>query len=240
MVDARSSTETFLSAAMIFFRTRLRTKTAAVTALVVCLVGYAVFLGANFAPVAAGADSGGYFNSARLLTEGRLTSTLRVVPESPAYAGLPLGYINDPGSLVIKPTYPVGLPMHYAAAAKVLGWYWGPLVIGVLGTLAVVAMTYICLREFDVSRLFALAGTASIAISPMLIFSSTVPMADAPATAWCAAATAAALAARRSVKWAIVSGFAFSVAVMVRPTSALLAPTLGLILWNWRNLLGGV
>jgi len=40
-------------------------------ALGLAVIGYAVFLALNVAPIAGGSDSSGYLNSARLITEGR-------------------------------------------------------------------------------------------------------------------------------------------------------------------------
>lgn len=205
------------------------------------LLAYGIFIGANFAPVAAGADSGGYFNSARLLTEGRFTTPMRTVPEyhpSVPAPYIPLGYIQEDGTAILKPTYPIGLPMHYAASSLIAGWYWGPLFVGVLGAMAAVYFCFGCLRAFNVDVPLAFAGAAALAISPMFLFSSFVPMSDTIATAWCTVAVLAAIRARVSWKWAIACGAAFSVAVLVRPTNAILLPTLALLLWNWRNLLG--
>lgn len=205
------------------------------------LLGYGVFIGANFAPVAAGADSGGYFNSARLLTQGRFTTPMRTVPEyHPTVPApyIPLGYIEQEGTAILKPTYPIGLPMHYAAASLVAGWYWGPLLVGVLGAVAAVYFCYRCLRQLGVADPMAFAGAAALGISPMFLFSSFVPMSDTIATAWCAVAVFTAMRAREHGKWSIACGAAFSVAVLVRPTNAILLPTLVLLLWHWRNLLG--
>lgn len=205
------------------------------------LLSYGIFIGANFAPVAAGADSGGYFNSARLLTEGRFTTPLRTVPEfKPALPGayIPLGYTEEQGTTILKPTYPIGLPMHYAAASLLAGWYWGPLGVGVFAAMAAVYFCFRCLRELNVSPGLAFTGAAALAVSPMYLFSAFVPMSDVVATAWCTIAVYAALRARDRVRWSLLCGAAFSVAVLVRPTNAILLPTLALLLWNWRNLAG--
>ena len=48
-------------------------------ALGLAVIGYAVFLALNTAPIAGGADSSGYLNSARLLAEGRWTASPRPI-----------------------------------------------------------------------------------------------------------------------------------------------------------------
>ena len=89
------------------------------------LLGYGIFIGVNHAPVAAGADSGGYLGSARLLAHGRLMTHLRTVPEFKArtvWLHTPLGFEATEGSAVLRPTYPIGLPIHYAVGGLVAGW----------------------------------------------------------------------------------------------------------------------
>ena len=55
-------------------------------ALGLAVVAYAVFLVLNSAPIAGGADSSGYLNSARLLAEGRWTASPRPIGTLPREA----------------------------------------------------------------------------------------------------------------------------------------------------------
>ena len=206
--------------------------------LVVALIGYAIFVGFNFAPVAAGADSGGYLNSARLLAQGKLATPLRALDEYQpvnSWAHTPLGFLEVTSEKMLKPAYPVGLPLHDAAAGLIAGWFWGPLFVGVGAALAAVALVYCCLRELRVSPTLAAAGAAALAVSPLLLFTSFTPLSDTLATAWCAFAFLAALKSARggSWGWAVACGAAFSVAVLVRPTNFILLPVLVLVLRPW-------
>jgi hypothetical protein len=206
--------------------------------LIVLLAGYAVFLGENFAPVAAGADSGGYLNSARLLAQGRLSTPLRTVAEYKpinSWAHTPLGYLEATKEEVLKPAYPVGLPLHYALAGLIAGWFWGPLIVGVGGACAAVVLVYLCLRELEIGWPLAAAGATALAVSPLLLFTSFTPLSDTVATAWCAAAYLAALKSHRGRGWALLCGVAFSVTVLVRPANVILLPALVLVLWHWRR-----
>jgi hypothetical protein len=206
-----------------------------------CLLAYAIFIGANFAPVAAGSDSGGYYNSAKLLVQGQLMTPMRTIPEfSPEDKWLytPLGFTPESAPGMLTPSYPVGLPLHYAAASIVAGWHWGPLLVGVLSAVMSVIFTYGAIREFAVRVPVALVGALSLALSPILLYISFVPMSDAVATAWVAGAFFGALRSRQHFGWAIFSGFAFAAAVLIRPTNILLGPPLALLLWHWRSLLG--
>ncbi|MGH8020979.1 MAG: hypothetical protein ACREIA_22385, partial [Opitutaceae bacterium] len=86
---------------------------------IVGLAAYGVFIGWYFSPVPGGADSGGYFFSAGLINEWRLASELRTVAElgdQTISDYLPLGTVGVDGATVLKPSYPVGLPIHYAVA----------------------------------------------------------------------------------------------------------------------------
>ncbi len=204
------------------------------------LIGYGIFLGVNHAPVAAGADSGGYLGSARLLSEGKLVTTLRTIPEFAArnvWMEMPLGYEAEEGTTILRPTYPVGLPLHYAIGGMIAGWYWGPLLVVVLSAVAAVVLCYFAARELEVSPVLAATGAAALAASPLFLYTSFIPMSDTVATAWCAAAFLAALRAKHGWKGGVLCGMAFSVAVLVRPSNAIMLPVLMLVLWHWRSLL---
>ncbi len=204
------------------------------------LAGYAVFVGMNHAPVAAGADSGGYLGSARLLTEGHFTTPMRTVPEFPTkdrWANTPLGYERIGSEDRLKPTYPIGLPLHYALAGALGGWHWGILFMGVGATVAGVVGCYVLLRHFHVDRWLSGVGAALLAISPIYLFVAFVPMSDVYATVWCLVAFLLALKSRGSAACAVAAGAAFAMAVLVRPANAIFFPVLVLLIWNWRALL---
>ncbi len=202
-------------------------------ALVLLTLG--LFLAWHFAPIPAGADSGGYLNSARLLAEGRLKGELRALPEWPLsqtepFTYVPLGFIDVQRTGKLMPSYPVGLPLHYALASRIGGWEAGTTLVGVLAALAAVFCTYRCLREFHVKPALAAAVSATLAFSPMFLFVSLVPLSDTVATAWCAFAVLAAIVARRRHHAALLCGFAAGMAVLVRPTNVLIVPVLLILL----------
>lgn len=204
------------------------------------LTALAVFLAWHFAPIPAGADSGGYLNSARLLTEGKLKGKLRALPEWPLaraepFTYVPLGFIDVQRTGKLIPSYPVGLPLHYALASRVAGWNGGTTLVGVLAALAAVFCTYRCLREFEVGPGMATAVSATLAASPMFLFVSLVPLSDTVATAWCTVAVLAALVSGRRPNAALLCGFALGVAVLVRPTNVLITPVVLILLPNARG-----
>lgn len=217
----------------------------------VALFGYGVFIERSFSIVAGGSDSSGYLNSARLFSEGRLQTALR----APAEFGqpdalnrmhfLPLGFWAFAGDPKITPTYPTGLPLHFAIAGKLFGWITGPRVVGLFAALGAVLLCYAVGRELGLEARLAAAGSVVLAACPVFLFTSIQPMSDTLAGTWCLAAVWAALRARKHRAWAAACGTAFAVAVLVRPTNLVLLPALVVLLGlDWRRLalatLGGL
>lgn len=202
----------------------------------IALAAYAFFLLRISAGVAGGSDSSGYLNSARLFAAGRLLAELRAPAEFgpresvDAMHFLPQGFFpfREPGRLT--PTYPTGLPLHFAAAGTVLGWDIGPLAVMLAAALGAVLLMYACGRELGLAAETAGAGAALLAAFPVFLFTSIQPLSDTPAATWTLAALYAALRARRDTRWAVAAGGAFAIAVLVRPTNLLFAPALLVLL----------
>lgn len=198
----------------------------------IALAAYALFLLRHSAAAAGGSDSSGYLNSARLFAEGRLLTELRAPAEFGPRASvdamhfLPQGFFPYREAGRLTPTYPTGLPLHFAAAGTLLGWHTGPLAVMLAAALGAVALMYACGRELGLAAEFALAGAALLAAFPVFLFTSIQPLSDTLATTWTLAALYAALRTRRDLRWAFAAGAAFAVAVLVRPTNLLFAPAL--------------
>jgi hypothetical protein len=216
---------------------------------VIGLTGLTYFLYGQTTIVAAGSDSSGYMNCARLLARGELTAPQRIPPEVAAdalpYDFMPLGYNVSAKPGFIVPTYPQGLPMHLAVGGLTLGWRLGPHWIIVGSAVAAILLCYVCAREIGVSPPLAMAGAAALALSPLFLFSSVQPLSDTLAMTWCVGAVWLALRARRgSLGWAWGCGMALAMAVLVRPSNLLLLPCLVVLLGGWRRLfaagLGGL
>lgn len=210
----------------------------------VALLGYAIFVGTWFSPYAGGSDSSGYLNEARLFASGHLRETLRVPAGFPVTTFdeklyyVPLGFWPTEGNTSLKPTYPNGLPLHFALAAKVLGWQAGATAVGILGAAGAALLMYAAARELGVSWQLAAAGGAVLALCPVFIFAAVQPLSDLLATTWCLATIWAALRARQHTAWAAAAGAGLAIAVLVRPTNLLLAPAVLVALGlDWRRLL---
>lgn len=198
----------------------------------IALIAYGIFLGCNATVAAGGSDSSGYLNSARMLTEGHLETVVRLPPELGDPEKLfrpnfqPLGFIATAEHARMVPSYPSGFPLHLAAAGKVLGWTFGPLLIGVAAALGSVVLCYLLGRELGLGAPAATVAAVTLGVCPFLFFVSVQPLSDTLATAWCLGAAFAALRARRRVGWAAACGAAYGVAILVRPTNIVLLPAL--------------
>jgi hypothetical protein len=197
---------------------------------------YGVFLARNSSNVAGGADSSGYLNSARLLAAGGLTAELRTPPEFGPQDKLnrlqfqPHGFAPFPDIPGISPTYAVGVPLHLALAGRIFGWDVAPVLVGVGGALAAVLLGYAVARRAGLEWPLAASGAVMLAAYPVFLFTSIQPLSDTLATTWCLAAVFAALRGREHAGWAAGAGVAFAIAVLVRPTNALLLPALLVLL----------
>jgi 4-amino-4-deoxy-L-arabinose transferase-like glycosyltransferase len=212
---------------------------------------YALFLGWNFSPYAGGADSSGYLNSARLLAAGELAAEPRIPAEfGPEERAVrqhfqPQGFVPFAGNPRLSPTYPVGVPLQLALAGRLFGWTAAPGIVGIGAALATLGLMYAVGRRFGLPPVLAATGAAVLAAYPVFVFMSLQPLSDTPATAWCLAAVWAAQRAREHRGWALVTGAALAMAVLVRATNLLVLPALVVLLApDWRRLglalLGGL
>ena len=197
---------------------------------------YALFLTLFGSGAAAASDSSGYLNCARMLAEGELTIPSRTPPELPsgsvsgrdqAPLGLALG--PTPGTLV--PTYPVGLPLHLAAAAWLVGWGGTGIAVNTVAALGALLLLFALGRHLGLPPAWAFASVVLMAVFPVTIRSYTWVMSDGLATTWCIAAVYCAFRAREGgERWALLAGVSFGFAVLVRPTNALLIVALAVVL----------
>lgn len=205
-------------------------------AAVAALALYGAFLVRHTSFAVGGADSSGYLNAARGLVEGRVLSPLRPVlegvglPESASHAFVPLGFVYVPGRRAIGSLYPIGFPLHEAAAALLLGWDRGPFLVGPLAALLSLVLVFFVGRELGLTAWAAAGAAVLLSCVPSFLFQAIQPMSDVVATLWCLAAVGAALRSRWNGSWAVAAGLAFGVAVLVRPMDVLILPALLLAL----------
>jgi hypothetical protein len=192
------------------------------------LAGYGGFLLRYTSFSVGGSDSSGYLNTARRLVSGTLVSRPRTLerfalPDELLQIFIPLGFVEGRLPGMMAPYYPSGFPAHMAAAALLLGWQRGPFLVAPLATLFSLPLFYLLARDLSLTRVWAAAATAVFAAWPVLIGQAILPMSDTTATFWALAAVLSAVKARRRTTWALVSGAALGIAVLVRPTNVLLA-----------------
>ncbi len=214
------------------------------------LGAYAVLLAPHFGTHAAGADSSGYMNHARLLAAGQLHVAPRAVPGIAPYGNdarlcVPLGFIPAPNGADLVPMYPVGLPLLIVAAVPIAGWEHASDVVIGLHALLGILLTYALARTMGLSPRGGLVAAVVIAASPLYANYSLQVMSDLPALVWTLGAVLAAWRSRDRPSWALAAGAAASVAVLIRPSNALiflpLSVALGLSPRRWLLLiLGGL
>ena len=192
------------------------------------LVGaYVFYLAWYHCPYAGGCDSSGYLNSARLLLAGKFSTAVRVpdglTPEVlPRGYLVPLGFRLDATQQNLLPTYPVGLPLHFAAAGLVSGLEPATRLVAIASALAFAGLLYLTGREFGVRPGWSAAMVLLAAISPLTLLYALQPMSDLVAAAWTLAVILCALRSSRHIGWAAGAGAALAMAVLVRPTNLLL------------------
>jgi 4-amino-4-deoxy-L-arabinose transferase-like glycosyltransferase len=206
------------------------------------LMSYGVFVATIGSGAAAGSDSSGYLNCARLLASGRLTTPARTVPGVPDTAVAardlsPLGFKLSPKPGDLVTTYPIGLPLHLMVASWLFGWSAAGVAVNTVAAVASLLLLYLVARRLGLPGAWAMACVVLFAVFPVTVASFTWVMSDGLVTAWCLAAVYCTLRCGERRGWAIFAGAAFGIGVLVRPTSSLLLVALLLALpWTWRTL----
>lgn len=199
------------------------------------LAGYGAVLWGFWDTHAAGADSAGYLGNARLLSEGRVMADMRSVPDlaAPSRLFAPLGFdAREDGKLA--PTYPSGLSLMIAAAAAVLPFEAASALVIWLHLLAGVVLVRWLARECGLEDGWAWLAAMMIGLCPLYLFMALQPMSDGPSLVWLTLAAICAMRGRDRAGWAVASGVATAVAVLLRPANAIAFLPLLVALGSWR------
>jgi hypothetical protein len=201
------------------------------------LLLYGVMVARNTTFAVGGSDSSGYFNEARILAAGHLTvavEPLRRMGLDSSFTRyfVPLGFREAPHGR-IAPSYPAGLPLHFAAAAFVGGWERAPFFVSPLSAMLSLVVLYAIGRELGLSRWWSAAPPAILAAVPIFFTSAVQPLSDDLATFWALLSIFFALRSLRNPAAAFAAGIAFAIGVWVRPTNFLLALPLAFAM-RWR------
>ncbi|HLP03240.1 MAG TPA: hypothetical protein VK163_14540 [Opitutaceae bacterium] len=215
----------------------------------VAVVWYLALMASRMGVCAAGSDSSGYVNNARLLREGRLFADQRqlegVNPQDlPWFTYVPLGFeplhsvrpFNPADANKMVPTYPLGLSALFVAASVGSSLEAGMPVAMWVMLAASLFLTYRLARQCGLSPGWATAGMAMLAASPVFIGMSLQAMSDVPALCWTTLALVLALDSRERRWLAGLSGLAVAVAVFIRPSNVLVVlPLLWVFRFDWRR-----
>jgi hypothetical protein len=210
---------------ILLLRDRLRHGPIALV--VIALLAYAVVLGTHIGAYAAGADSSGYLNSARLFSRGHVTAAQRLWPnvtasESTSGICVPMGFRpSSPGTMV--PKYPIGVPLLLMLTARGTGWDVAPQCMIILHAIVGILLMWWLGRCAGLSPGWASFGAALLATCPLYVTYSLQMMSDVPATTWVMATVVLAWNARRHPGWGLAAGVALGIAVLIRPTNVIVA-----------------
>jgi len=147
-----------------------------------------------------------------------------------AFLWVPLGFIPVDGGKGMVATYPTGLPLLIAATASLTGWDSAGELVLVVHSLAGVLLVYALGRRLGLSGGWAVLGAAIMAASPVYLMYSFVAMSDLPATTWVLLAVWLALRSHQRAVWALATGAALAMAVLIRPNNALAILPVGIAL----------
>ena len=204
--------------------------------LAVLLVALAAVLFQNRSHGIAGADRSGYMNLARMLSRGERTLPLPAMCAAcEPYWFTPLGFVPAPDRKTMASFYPPGLPLHLLLTDAV----------SPIAGVVLVFLTFLLGRRLHSEQAGVIAAVL-MAFCAVFVFESLQVMSDVPAAMWSVAAIWGALQATpgerrgevRSTPWLqVFAGFAFGMAVLVRPTSVLLLPAVVLALGGLKPVL---
>lgn len=217
-----------------------------VAVLLLCYIGLML---SRMGLCAGASDSSGYVNSAKLLREGRIVVEQRQIEdvsvEVPWFTYTPLGFAElhavhgrfDPaneGRMV--PTYPMGLPLLFAAASVGTSLDTGMLLVMTLTLVGNIVLTYRLGRQLSLPRGWATLGAGILALCPIFQGASIQAMSDAPSTFWTTLTLVLALDSNRRKWLAAPAGAAIALAVFLRPSNALVViPLFWALRSDWRR-----
>ncbi len=223
-------------------------RTVAIIFVVVLAAAYWSLIARNISFAVGGSDSSGYMSEARMFASGRLSifvEPVRMLKISPEHAPIfvPIGFRDAPNARMV-PSYPPGLPLHFAVAGMIGGWERAPFYVSAIFTMLTLVVLYSLARELGLNEWMSLAAVAIFAAVPIVISSAVQPLSDMVATFWAVLAVWSALRGTRQIPLpqagegsAIFAGAAFAIGVWVRPTNILIAIPLAFAFrWRWRGL----
>lgn len=194
--------------------------------LVASIVWIGCLIADRMSAYAGDSDASGYMNAARLIWRGDFHPRQRTVwgtsaDTLPFKTYVPLGFSPWEGDR-LTPTYPIGLPVQIALAAKALGWTHAPgFTIGAQAILCLILVYLLC-AELGLGADWSLLGAVILGSGALFVSLSLQVMSDVPATLWSAVSVLGVLKSRRARGWAALAGYAFMVGVTIRLSNAVM------------------
>lgn len=206
---------------------------------------YLWFVRRNCGHYAGGSDSSGYMNLAKMARSGWVGTVPRIeglTPPAWDYGWQqPLGFSVEGATGRMVPTYPVGIALHYVVASLFVDPDFAPLLTDIALAVAAALLIAELGRTAGLPLAWCGLAVAMLWACPIFVFMDLQPMSDVAALVWVTAAVLFAWKSRGRAIWAVASGGAFSIAVLVRPTDGLaLLPCLLAMGWRPKRWLAGL
>ena len=203
------------------------------------LLGVVIGIGTVIArygkPIAEGSDASGYIHNSKLIMEGRLYSDVRPIGDLPVESVnrevyQPLGFLVEHDAKRLKPTYPFGVSIFFAAfqliSDNTIGILLALIFIGCSTPIGV----YLLSRQLGLERNWSTLAACILGLSPLFLYRSMLAASDALSACLSVFCVTLALVAHRRSYFAAMLGICFSLALFTRLPNAMIALPVGVAL----------
>jgi hypothetical protein len=204
-------------------------------ALLAVVIGIGTVVARYGKPIAEGSDASGYIHNSRLIMEGRLYSELRPIGDLPIErinlgAYQPLGFNLERDTQRLKPIYPFGPSIFFAAFQLISDNYLGILLALIFIGCATPIGVYLLSRELGLEHNWSVLAACILGLSGIYLYRSMLAASDALSACLAVYCVYLALVAHRRPLYAALLGICFSLALFTRLPNAMIALPVGLAL----------
>ncbi len=214
------------------------------------LAAYVMIVAGSIDTSAVGTDTSAYLNNARIFSEGRLTMTLRPIPQVPvgefsADILMPLGFAPSVQPGEVAPITAPGFSLMCAGVGCFMPLSWAVAVVIGINLVLGIFFTQRLAAAWGLSWTWSWVAGFMVGLSPVYLHIGLQSMSDVPALTWVTAAVYFAWQSRTRPNMALAAGMATAIAILVRPPNALaVLPVLVCLAGSWRRalfwVLGGI
>jgi hypothetical protein len=204
-------------------------------ALLAVVIGIGTVVARYGKPIAEGSDASGYIHNSRLIMEGRLYSEVRPIGDLPIEninlgAYQPLGFLLERDTQRLKPQYPFGPSIFFAAFRLISDDTIGILLALIFIGCSTPIGVYLLSRELGLERNWSALAACILGLSPLFLYRSMLAASDALSACLATYCVTLALVAHRRSLFAALLGICFSLVLFTRLPNAMIALPVGLAL----------